>query len=367
MGMGESLRHNAAMLRHQVRYCTAPDGTRIAYAVAGSGPPLVKAATQLDNVALDPTLPGFRHWMEALASRNTLIWYDLRGAGLSDRNPASTGLDDWVGDLDAVVNDLGVERFSLLGLSMSGAIAIAYAARNPERVTHLILHASHTRAVNRHITARGRAKLEAYLQLIEQFWDAPEPQARSFFADSVEFASPEVKDANDECRRATISAEMHIRIIRLMADVDVTELLPQVSAPTLVLHPRGDQKAPVKNSQVAAAGIPNSRLVLLDARNHIVQEDEPAWQHLCEEVWNFLGVYAPAASPPGGAAAPGMTAREREVLAHVVAGKTNAEIADALCISLATAKTHVHNILEKLGMKRRSELAAYALREGLVR
>ncbi len=354
------------MLRHQVRYCTAADGVRIAYAVAGSGPPIVKAATQLDNVALDPTLPGYRHWMEALASRNTLVWYDLRGAGLSDRNPASTGLDDWVGDLDAVVNDLGLERFSLLGVSMSGAIAIAYAALNPERVSHLILHASHTRALNRHITDRGRAKLEAYLQLIERFWDAPEPKARSFFADSVEFAPPEVKDAHDECRRATISAEMHIRLLRVMADVDVTELLPQVAAPTLVLHPRGDQMAPTKSSQVAAAGIPNSRLVLLDARNHIVQEDEPGWLQFCEEVWDFLGASAPSDRQAAVAGAPALTARERQVLSLIVAGKTNAEIAEALTISLATAKTHVHNILEKQGMKRRSELAAFALREGLV-
>lgn len=365
--MGQRLSHNAAMLRHQVRYCTAPDGVRIAYAVAGSGPPLVKAATHLDNVALDPTLPGFRHWMELFASRNTLIWYDLRGIGLSDRNPPSTGLDDWVGDLDAVVNDLGLDRFGLLGISMSGAIAIAYAARHPERVSHLILHASHTRAPNRHITDRGRAKMEAYFQLIEQFWDAPEPKARSFFADSIEFAPPEMKDAHDECRRATTTVEMHLRILRLMADVDVTELLPQVCAPTLVLHPRGDQQAPVKSSQIAAASIPNARLVLLDARNHMVQEDEPGWPQLVEEVRDFLGVDAPPGAQPDADGAGVLTAREREVIALVVAGKTNAEIAKALSVSVSTAQTHVHNMLEKVGVKRRSELAAYALRQGLVR
>ena len=354
------------MLRHEVRYCTATDGTRIAYAIAGNGPPLVKVPTHLNHIGFDSTLVGARHWFEALANRNTLIWPDLRGAGFSDRDPPSVEFDDWVSDLDVVVNHLGLEQFALIGISMSGATSIAYAVLHPERVTHLILHAPHVRALNRHISDRGRAKFEAYKAMIPQFWDAPERWTRSLFADIVEFAPPEVQDALDQVRRAAISPELCQHVISLGADVDVTDLLSRVTAPTLITHSKGDNLAPLKNSQVAAARIPGARLVLLDARNHIVQEDEPGWPELLNAVWDFLGV-GPTDQQPASDLPAVLTAREREVIALIAAGRTNAEIAEALTISTATAKTHIHNILEKLGMKRRSELAAYALREGLAR
>jgi pimeloyl-ACP methyl ester carboxylesterase len=325
----------------------------------GKGPPLVYAGTYLNNLRRDPTLVGVKHWLEGLSKYHTIVKSDMRGSGMSERDIPAVQFDDWVSDLEAIVDHLGLERFALFGMSQTGALCVAYAARHPDRVSHLVLHAPHIRAPNRLWSEKGRAKVAAFLTMIREYWDTDNPRVRGLFAEIVEFAPPDVQLALDEARRATISPETCVRVLEVMGDVDVTDLLPQVRAPTLILHPDIDHLVPVKNSRIAAAAIPDARLVLLDAKNHVVQEDEPGWPVLLQEVWRFLGVNETGPAAVAASHSSALSSREREVLALVAAGKTDAQIATALSIAPATASRHVHNILTKIGASRRSEAAAW--------
>src|SRR5688500_8410224 len=152
----------------------------------------------LSNLHFDPTLPGYKHWLEGLSKHHTLIWADLRGGGMSDRDVPSMTFDDLVGDLESMVDDVGLARFALMGLSHAGATAIAYAARHPQQVSHLVLHAPVARGLDTHeLSPKGRAKVDAHMQLLREQWDAPTPKMRRFFAEFVEFAPSEMVDAFD--------------------------------------------------------------------------------------------------------------------------------------------------------------------------
>ena len=131
--------------RQSIRFCTSPDGTRIAVASIGSGPPLVRAAHWLSHVEYDLQSPVWRSWLTELSRERSYIRYDQRGCGLSDRDATNLSLDAWVSDLEAVVDSLGLKRFPLFGMSQGGAVAIAYAARHPERVSHLVFAGAYAR------------------------------------------------------------------------------------------------------------------------------------------------------------------------------------------------------------------------------
>lgn len=348
------------MLDVKIRFCTARDGVRIAYGIAGAGPPLVYPAVLLNNLELSPYMPGLRHWWEGMSSRHTLIWADLRGAGLSEREIPSTGVDEWVGDLEAMVDDLELETFAIFGDSAAAATGVTYAVRHPHRVSHLVLHGARASGPYREDPSeQQRTQFRSYLELMREWWGFQGPYAKNFFQDLIGFATPEVHRALDDLRTATMTADVAVRTMEAIFEMDVTELLPRVSTPTLVTHARRDHLVPPEYGRAIAAAIPGARLVLLDARNHLIQEDEPGWPVLLEELWRFLGVGGEGVtvSPPSNGTT--LSAREREVLALIAAGKTNSEIAEALTIAPATASKHVHNILEKLGMTRRSEAAAW--------
>jgi pimeloyl-ACP methyl ester carboxylesterase len=129
----------------QIRSCTAPDGVRLAYAVHGHGSPIVRAATWLTHLEFDGESPVWRHWVEGLSAGHTLVRYDERGCGLSDRQVGHLSVDTWVADLETVVDAVGIDRFALLGISQAAAISLAYATRHPERVSHLVLYGGYAR------------------------------------------------------------------------------------------------------------------------------------------------------------------------------------------------------------------------------
>ncbi|MGZ4179618.1 MAG: alpha/beta fold hydrolase [Solirubrobacteraceae bacterium] len=133
-------------MRHETRFCTSPDGVGLAYAIEGEGPPLIKAGNWMTHLDYDRESPVWRHWVRELSRGHTLVRYDERGCGLSDREFDGTPtLDLYVGDLAAVADAAGLERFALLGVSGGGPTAIVYAVRNPDRVSHLILYGTYTR------------------------------------------------------------------------------------------------------------------------------------------------------------------------------------------------------------------------------
>jgi pimeloyl-ACP methyl ester carboxylesterase/DNA-binding winged helix-turn-helix (wHTH) protein len=274
----------------QIRYCSSPDGVRIAYATTGSGLPLVKAANWLTHLDLEWESPIWAHWIDALSERHRLIRYDERGCGMSDWNVRDFSLDAWVEDLELVVDSAGLDRFPLIGVSQGGAVAIAYAVRHPERVTRLLLVGAYARGrLARAATAEEREEAALDLQLGRVAWRRDDPAYRQVFAAQfLPEATRERWDAFNALQRMTTSTENVVRFLDTFAKLDVSAIAPQVRSPTLVLHSRRDHRVPPAQARELAGLIPGSSIHLLDSANHIVMADEPAWGDLVAQLHLFL-------------------------------------------------------------------------------
>jgi pimeloyl-ACP methyl ester carboxylesterase/DNA-binding winged helix-turn-helix (wHTH) protein len=271
--------------QHDIHFCTAPDGARIAYALAGQGPPLVKAANWLNHLEYDWQSPIWSHLLHALAAEHRLIRYDERGNGLSDWDVDDISFDAFVSDLESVVEATGLQRFALLGISQGCAVSIAYAVRYPERVSHLVLYGGFARGRNR----RDVAQSDTLIALIRQGWGQENPAFRQFFTSLfVPGGTPEQMQWFNDLQRITTSPENAARILEATGVIEVTALLPRVKVPTLVLHCRNDAAQPFDEGRRIAAGIPGARFVALESRNHLILENEPAWGRFLEEVTAFL-------------------------------------------------------------------------------
>ena len=274
----------------KVNYCRAPDGVRLAYAIAGRGPPLVKTANWMNHVELDWESSIMSHFYHGLAREFTLLRYDARGNGMSDWDVEDVSLDAWVHDIEAVVNAAGFDKFPLLGISQGCAISVAFAVRHPERVTHLVLYGGFARGAYR------RAKNELELQkakalatLIRTGWGDDSPVFRQLFSSLfMPRGTKEQLEKFAERQRKTTTAECAYRYFETTRDLDVTDLLPKVKVPTLVLHVRGDQVQPFEAGRELASGIPGARFVALQGQNHILLEQDPATERVLEEIKLFL-------------------------------------------------------------------------------
>lgn len=275
----------------QIRYCVSHDGVRVAYASSGAGPPLVKAANWLTHLDLEWSSPIWAHWLDGLAHHHRLVRYDERGSGLSDWDVPDFSFDAWVDDLELVVNATGLDRFPLLGVSQGGAVAIAYAVRHPERVSHLVLAGAYGRGrVARARTADELEEAELDLRLGRIGWRRDDPTYRQVFASQfLPDGTKALWDAFNELQRASTSTENVVRFLDVFAHIDVSSLAPRVRCPTLILHSRDDLRVPRGQAQHLAALIPNSELRFLRSRNHILTADEPAWPTFLAEIDRFLG------------------------------------------------------------------------------
>lgn len=274
----------------EIRYCTSPDEVRIAYAISGQGPPLVKAANWLTHLDLEWDSPIWRHWIDGLSSRHRLVRYDERGCGLSDWEVDDLGFDAWVEDLELVVDSAGLDRFPLLGVSQGGAVAIAYAVRHPERVTKLVLSGGYCRGrLVRAETPEEREEAALDLEVGRVAWRRDDPSFRQVFASQfLPDASRETWDAFNDLQRATTSTGNVVRFLDEFAHVDVSDLARRVACPTLILHARGDLRVPQSQARELAALIPGSRLEFLDSDNHILTEVDRAWPEFLDAVHGFL-------------------------------------------------------------------------------
>ncbi|HEY4097545.1 MAG TPA: alpha/beta fold hydrolase [Baekduia sp.] len=345
-------------MAQQVRFCTAADGVRLAYAVCGRGPPVVRAATWLTHLDVDWESPVWRHWLAELSRDHTLVRYDERGCGLSDRTLGDLSVDTWVGDLETVVAAAGVERFALLGFSQGAAVALVYAARHPERLTHLVLYGAYARG-RMWRGAEERRHAEAILSAIRAGWSEANPTFRHLFSMLfLPHGTAEQMAWYDELQRRSTSAPIAMRLYEARNTINVIEEAPRVTAPTLVLHAREDRVVPVEEGRLLAARIPGARFVLLESTNHILLEDEPAWVAFVDELHAFLGTEPGVAD---GAVAT-LSAREVDVLALVADGLTNAAIAARLYLSVRTVERHLSNIYVKLGVSGKAGRAAAAAR-----
>ena len=289
----------APSLEQSIRFCTASDGVRIAYATSGTGPPLVKPANWMTHLEYDWESPVWRHWLRALSHEHTLIRYDERGNGLSDREVEDLSFEAWVRDLETVVDALGLERFPLFGISQGCAVAIAYAVRHPERVTKLVLYGGYAEGVVKR--SKTQAQLDETTMVMRGIplgWGHDNPAFRLFFAARFlpEGTAEQMRWFSDLQRVAT-TPETGSRLLTTASTVDVLELVPQVRAPTLVLHATGDAVASFSQGRKLAAMIPGARFVPLESRNHILLEHEPAWARFVDEVQRFLADDAITAAP----------------------------------------------------------------------
>lgn len=285
-------------LEQRIRFCRTPDGERLAYATVGEGPPLVRAAHWITHLDYEWASPVWQHWMEGLSRRRTLVRYDERGCGLSDHDPYDVSLESFVQDLETVVDDLGLERFPLMGLSQGGPVAIEYANRHPERVSRLILVGAFVKGRRaRSLTPQHHSEFEMQRELIRLGWGRDEHSFRLYFSSVfMPDADPQLWTDFAELMRRTTSAENALRLFDACLDMDVTRAAAALDLPTLILHGRGDMRIPFEQGVQLASLIKDSRLVPLDTRNHLLRRDEPAWAHLLEEVDAFLAEDEPAES-----------------------------------------------------------------------
>lgn len=346
-------------VRQSIRFCTSSDGTRLAFGTHGSGPPLVRVATWMTHLQYDWDSPLWRHWLDGLAEGRTLLRYDERGSGLSDRDAARFSIDAWVEDLEAVVDAAGVEQFSLLGLSNAAAVAIAYAVRHPQRVNRLVLCGPFAQGrLRRDPSSRARAEADALLALIRVGWGQANPAFRRAFTTLfVPDASHEQMEWFDELQRISATPETAAAMRLAREEVDVADLLDQVRVPTLVLHAVDDAAVPFEQGRGIATRIPGARFVPLEGRNHILLADEPAWDLFLTELNAFVPML-----PSDDASDDVLTARETEILRGVAAGMTNQAIAEELFVSVRTVERHMGNMYAKLGLQGKSGRAAIAAR-----
>jgi pimeloyl-ACP methyl ester carboxylesterase/DNA-binding winged helix-turn-helix (wHTH) protein len=275
--------------RQEIRFCRTPDGASLAYATIGAGPPLVKAANWLSHLEFDWRSPVWRHWLEELSRDHMLARYDERGCGLSDWDVEDFSFESWVLDLETIVDKLGLERFPLVGISQGGPVAIAYAVRHPERVSRLVLYGTYPKGWAARADPAEMEERRALITLTRQGWGRDNPAYRQVFASTfIPGATPEqARWFNDLCR-VSASAENAARFMETFGRIDVEELLPEISVPTLMLQARSDQRIPFAWARRMAAAIPGARFVPLDSANHILLETEPAWEVFRTELRRFL-------------------------------------------------------------------------------
>ena len=283
----------ASSSRHteqQIRFCTAPDGVRIAYATVGAGPVLVKTANWLSHLEYDWNSPVWRHWLTGLSERHTLVRYDRRGCGLSDWDVEDMSLEARLRDLETVLTALKLDRFTLMGLSGGGSAAIAYAVRHPEKVSHLVLYGSYARGrLKRELTPEQIEEVKTLRQIMQIGWGKENAAFRQVYTTLfIPDGTPEQTHWFNELQRISTAPEVAVRIATADWSDDLTDLARQVAVPTLVLHVREDAVVPFEEGRRLAALIPGARFVSLESKNHILLESEPAWQRFLAEVHHFL-------------------------------------------------------------------------------
>jgi pimeloyl-ACP methyl ester carboxylesterase/DNA-binding CsgD family transcriptional regulator len=351
----------SSALKHVIRFCTASDGIGLAYAIEGEGPPLVKAGNWLTHLEYERQSPVWRHWVRELSRTRTLVRYDERGCGLSDRGlEAPPTLESDVGDLAAVVAAAGLERFALMGVSGGGPTAVEYAVRNPERVSHLVLYGTYARGrFRRDAEQTERARL--LIELMRVGWGGAVPAFRQVFSSIyIPSAGEEQKRWYDDMQHASSTGDVAAMLWGARVDTDISDTARRISQPALVLHARHDHAVPYEEGRRLASLLPDARFVTLDTDNHILQEGEPAWDLFLSEVRAFLGDADRAATAADDLS--DLSDRELEVLELVAAGLSNDQIAGRMFLSIRTVERHLSNVYAKLRLSGKAARAGAAAR-----
>ncbi len=293
----ETAQRSRALLQ-KIQFCTTQDKVQLAYGTVGLGSPLVEVGTWINHLEADWDSPVWRSRLQALASKNQLVRYDCRGCGLSDRQVPDFSFELALSDLETVVDAAGLERFSLFGSSQGAGVAIAYAALHPQRVKNMVLYGAFARGrLARNPSEQDRREAQAMRHLIEIGWGRPNPAFRQIFTSMlIPDSTPEQYQWFTELQRTSTSPENAAHLIAAYETMDVADLLCQVRCPTLVIHSRGDPRVPLDEGRYISGRIQGARFITLESRNHILLEQEPAWQQFLDELQTFVGL---AANPTG--------------------------------------------------------------------
>lgn len=351
--------------RQHVRYVTAEDGTRLAWAESGTGPVIVKAANWLTHLEYEWESPVWRHWLQFLSAHWRFVRYDERGCGMSEWTGGPLSIDHWTADLRAVIDAAQpAGPVTLLGISQGAAACIRYALQYPERVAGLVLYGGYAHGAFKRGTPAARATYRAMIDLVRVAWGQDNPTFRQVFTSRfIPGGSREQLDwFNELCLKCT-SAEVAATLLEARGDMDITDLLGAVRTPTLVLHARNDEVVPIAEGRLLASSIPGAEFIELDSRNHVLLEHEPAWLRFCEAVLSFSQPQAAVIDP----AFTALSARERQVLTLMAEGLSNTDIAERLQISEKTVRNHASNVFDKLGVWSRAQAIVFARDHGFSR
>jgi len=352
-------------LRQHVRYVSASDGTRLAWAESGAGPVVVKAANWLTHLEYEWESPVWKHWIQFFSAHSRFVRFDERGCGMSEWHGGPLSLDQWAGDLESVIDAAQpAGPVTLFGISQGVATCIRYAIQHPERVARMILYGGYARGALRRGTPATESAHRAMIDLARVAWGKDNPTFRQVFTSRfIPGGSPEqLQWFNDLCLKTT-TGEIAAKLFEARSAVDITALLGEVRTPTLVLHARADEPIPIEEGRLLASGIPGAEFVELDSRNHILLEHEPAWQRFKEAVLAFLQPEEAISDSAFAALSP----RERQVLALMADGLSNTDIAESLQISEKTVRNHASNLFDKLGVWSRAQAIVFARDHGFSR
>jgi pimeloyl-ACP methyl ester carboxylesterase/DNA-binding CsgD family transcriptional regulator len=334
-----------------VQYATTGDGVRIAYAVSGAGRPFVMAPSPPSDVTGLWSLPSHRFLFEQLSARYRLIRFDHRGFGRSQRGLPSYSLDDYVKDIEAVVDRLELTSFVLYaGFAVTGQTAVAYAARHPDRVEALVL---------------WNCRVDNVLYYAALHEQAARDSLPLYALARAPILSPlEDSQAWVEMYVQAITSEDLVQIITDCKDISIEDILPQVQAPTLQIARPAD---PGNAFSRVVSLLPNGRLVFIDMPAAGLFSADGSTPLAVNAIDEFLATVPQWDSQPASvASASGLSVRETEVLRLLARGDSNQQIADELVISINTVNRHVSNIYAKLGSANRAQAAVYAKQQGLV-
>lgn len=286
---GEAAAPAAAESRQTVRFCRSADGTRLAFGRSGSGPPLLRAGHWLTHLEHDWHSPIWLPFLQELGRSFTVVRYDQRGNGLSDRQVGLLSLEAFVEDLEAVAGAAELDRFALYATSQAVPVAVEYALRHPERLTHLVLQGGYAKGRLLRSPAE-HAQAEAYLTLMEHGWGAAGSQYLQAFASIfIPDGTPEQIRSLVELQKLSATPDMAVRLRRTFDSFDVSGSLGRVAVPTLVIHTRDDAVHPLDQARDIAAAVPGAELLVLESRNHVVLEQDPVWPEFFEALRGFLG------------------------------------------------------------------------------
>jgi pimeloyl-ACP methyl ester carboxylesterase/DNA-binding CsgD family transcriptional regulator len=351
-------------MQQSIRYTTTQDGVQLAWASMGSGPLLLKAANWLTHLQYDLDSPVWNHWIRFFGKHFRFVRFDERGCGMTQWEVPEVSVERWIDDLEAVANAAQSRELPiLLGISQGASTCIGYAVRHPERVSRMILYGGYSRGWARRGDTDGARLYQAMVEFIRLGWGTDNVAFRQVFTSRFApgASAEQIGWFNELCRRTT-TPEIAAHLMQARSNIDVYDLLPQVRVPTLVVHAQDDAVTPVSCSRELAARIPGAEFVLLESRNHVLLDHEPAWARFKEVVLEFTG-----RAEEGGEESErfeSLSHRERDVLRELAAGHSNAEIAATLHISDKTVRNMLTRIFEKLNVRSRAQAIVAARDQG---